>query len=228
MSVANGYAPFVAFCMIFAISIGSCARVPAPSLAQPGEVVVGASELTDKLQPLMGDSYKGARVYSSGDCYTEDGLEFLTFPKIKLRQVSPGKTGVDAVRDLMPDGTVVESRSGLILIALGKLPDELLNVRISELKLEDEEQVTPEMAAWAVTRNVDVVRATRALGYNLPTEDVSVIPSRPEAGKPRLPANLFDLTLDEALDRIATTFGRVVFFETCDQERLYSIDVKGR
>jgi hypothetical protein len=128
---------------------------------------------------------------------------------------------------MMPQRAVVDDRSGVLSIRLGDAPDELLRTEIRTLTFSEEEQATDVMAIMAIEENVDVQAAMRRLGYRMPLEDLSILPSRPKPGRKSLPRTLSDLTMDEALDKVATTFRGIVFVAVCEQERFYATDAKG-
>lgn len=201
----------------------ACAAPPVqPSDPREGSHV-NMTGLVERLMPLLGDAKSAGRVDYRGVCDMAAGFGRLTFPDIYLRASSRGKTGLVAIRNLLPAEAVVVEKPGIISIRLGNVPDEILSTQISHLEFSSDEQFTDALAIMAITRNPDVQAATKKLGYSLPIEDVSIFPVSPREGLPHLPQSLSGVTLDQALNEVAKTFGGIVFFGACEDQHLYLV-----
>jgi hypothetical protein len=153
----------------------------------------------------------------------DTGLARLTFPDTNLRVFSRGKTGLDAIRNLLPAGAVVVQKRGIISIRLGNVPDEILKTRIRHLEFTPDEQFTDSLALEAIYRNPDVQVASEKLGYSLPIADISIFPVSAREGLPHLPQSLSGVTFDQALNEVTKAFGGIVFFGACEDQHLYWI-----
>jgi hypothetical protein len=205
----------------------SCTNVGAMPAASSITRVASLDSLADQLQPFVNRSHQGAQVYYRASCHKDGGFQSLSFPGLQLRRVSGKETGLHAIRAMLPKGAVVESRSGSVYVRLGKIPEQLIRTRIDKLVFSPDEQFTDVLAVMAIERNPDVRAAMQKLGYNLPLEDISVLPSKPQEGAPHLPPTLSHVTIDEAFNLVAKTFRGIVFVGFCEKERVWAAHAKG-
>ncbi len=215
-------AVMVAFATLVAI-----ANVPALSAEPQGASKANMTEFVSRLQPLLRASGKAGRVYYRGVCRVNNGIDELVFPDIELREPSSGETGIEAIRNMLPKEGIVEERSGVISITLGDVSTQLLQTMISTVSFAQNEQFNDSLAIMAIERNPDVLAGQRRLGYSLPTQDISIMVVDPEPQAPHLPAQLSQLTMDQAFDEVAKTFGGIVFFGVCEERRLYLVTPAG-
>lgn len=205
------------------IMLTACAAPPAQA-SDPGESShVNVTGLVARLVPLLRNARSAGRVDYRGVCDMDTGFARLTFPDTNLRVPSRGKTGLDAIRTLLPAEAVVIQKPGLISMRLGNVPDEILRTRISHLEFTSDEQFTDSLAIMAINRNPDVQAASKRLGYSLPIADVSILPVSARAGLPHLPQSFSGVTFDQVLNEVAKTFGGIVFFGACEDQRLYLV-----
>jgi hypothetical protein len=85
------------------------------------------------------------------------------------------------------------------------------------------------LAIFAIENMTEVEVAERKLGFYHPNIVFGGGIALPEKGLrlPHLPASMKDLTMDEAFDAAAKTFGGIVIYETCvdrNGKRLVSLD----
>jgi len=141
-------------------------------------------------------------------------------------------TGLVAVREIFKNDKhvmVSEDRSGMIRVTIGQPVSALLQTRIHSLTLKLHEQYNAMLAIFAILNSKNVETAMDQLGFDQPNIVFGGGIALPEKGGrlPHLPASMKDLTMDQALDAVARTFGGVVIYETCAERsgtRLVSLD----
>ncbi len=117
----------------------------------------------------------------------------------------------------------------MIRITIGQPASALLQTRIDSVRFRTEEQYNGELAIWAIFNSKEVEAARRRLGIELPETIFSGSITMPEEGRhfPHLSASMKNVTMDQALDVVAKTFGGIVIYETCEEQagkRLLSLD----
>jgi hypothetical protein len=154
------------------------------------------------------------------------------FPRIRVQPPSKGKKGLAAVQEVFKDGnevTVTQGRSGMIRINVGKVPSEILQTKIRLLTLKPEAQYTEQLAIIAMTSTKEVEAAMRKFGLEHPVVVVSIHVLEPIPGvpQPHLPRSFRNVTLDQALDSVAKTFGGIVIYGECARPtgtRFFDVD----
>ncbi len=209
------------------IAVVVCAMSAAISSCFAKGIQVEMSGFVAHVQPILHASNNGGRVYYQGICQGSGMSEELRLPVIYLREVPHGKTGIEAVQSMLPTEAVVEQRPGLISMQLAPVPAKLLSTNIGNLKFTERERFDSTLAVIAVMENSDVTSAMRRLGFNVPIQDVSIMPTTPRSELPHLPASLSNVTVDQALDLVARTFGNIVFFGVCEKSRLVLVNSAG-
>lgn len=201
---------------------------PASVSAQTSTQDVTIDEIVNRLLPVIHKTGQGARLSFDGTCPGDGLLVTMEFPRIRVRPVSPGATGILAVREMFPEGTRIEERGGVITISLTSVPQEILQLPLSPMQLSRVEQFQGVLAVMAIDENVGLQAGLRELGYSRPAGDMSVlIGTWPDDRPPHLPATLSNLTLDQALDDVARTFGSVILFGICKPRQLYLVTSRG-
>jgi hypothetical protein len=183
------------------------------------------------LRPVLLSRGGAGRIYYSAACKTEDG-ESLPFPRVEVRPPSKETTDVVAVREIFENDKhvmVSEDRSGMIRVTIGQLVSALLQARIHSLTLKPHERYNAMLAIFAILNSKDGGAAMHQLGFDQPNIVFGGGIVLPEKGArlPHLPASMKDLTMDQALDAVARTFGGIVIYETCAErsgKRLVSLD----
>ena len=170
------------------------------------------------LGPLLRSAKKPARLYYFETCEANDS-DPLAFPRLTVRPPSNGKKGLDAVRDFFGDDkkrvSVLEGRDGIIRVNIGTVSTALLQTKIQLLTLRPDERYTADSAIVAITSTKEVEAAERRLGLDGPPTVYSISFQRPVKGLPHLPAFMRDVTLEQALDAVASTFGGLVLYGEC-------------
>jgi hypothetical protein len=190
------------------------------------------------LRDIAWSSRKAIRLYYRADCQPMKGsvVDYsVPFPLFRFQRLSQDKTGVAAVREIFKHAdnvTITEQPRGIIRIWIGKVPAEILQTRISVLRLDREARYDPSFAIAAIMSTKEVEAAETLLGVSeAPSTGGLVAPA--ENGLPCLAALMKNITVDEALDMIAKTWGGPVVFGACTAptdnigRKLFSIDYGG-
>lgn len=168
------------------------------------------------LRPVLKPVGGAARLYLFTSC--EGRQSPLRFPRMKVQAASKGNVGLSGVREVFQNDkqvVVTQDPNGMIRIRRGNVPTALLKTKIHALRLKPDERYTEMLAVSAVLSAKEVEAAMRRLKLEHPVVVVSIMVVTPREGVPHLPAVMKDITLDEALDRVATTFGGIVISAQC-------------
>jgi hypothetical protein len=172
------------------------------------------------LRDVAWSSRKAIRLYYRADCrpMKDSVVDYsVPFPFFPLQPPSGDKTGVAAVREIFKnaeDVTIAEEPLGIIRIWVGEVPTEILRTRISLLTLDREAQYDPSSAIAAIESTKEVEAAKTSLGLSEAPYGGGLV-ALAENGLPCLPASMKNITVDEALDMIAKTWGGPVVFGIC-------------
>lgn len=172
------------------------------------------------LRDVAWSSRKAIRLYYQADCQPMKNsvVDYsVPFPFFPLQAPSADKTGVAAVREIFKnakDVTIAEEPLGIIRIWVGKVPTEILRTRISLLTLDREAQYDPSSAIGAIESTKEVEAAKTSLGLSDAPYGGGLV-ALAENGLPCLPASMKNITVDQALDMIAKTWGGPVVFGVC-------------
>jgi hypothetical protein len=169
------------------------------------------------LRPALSSTGGMARLYYSTACYAEDEYP-MPFPRVHPQQSSKDASGLEAVREVFHGNkavAVTRDKSGMVRITIGKPASAILRTKIHSLHLEPLAQYNPIMTIGAIGDSKEVRATMQKLGLKLPPGivDMGLVP--PEKPFPHLPTVLKDVTVDQALDLIARTFGGIVSYGTC-------------
>lgn len=179
---------------------------------------------------LIADGAAGSIYYST---VCGDAKDSLPFPEVVTEPPSPGNVGLTAIREIFSKDKNVKvsrDRSGMIRITIGegehatpqttigKPQRTLLQTRIHSLQLDRREQYTAGLAVLKITCAKEFVLAVGNLGLEYPLTTYSMVVNEPEKGLPHLPAVVKNMTLEQALDRVAKTFGGIILYGTCEGE----------
>jgi hypothetical protein len=183
---------------------------------------VSMEDFVARLHPFLKESNLGARVYYRANCPKEGDFYTLNSPTVTLQTGQDKKAGDRAVEDILPKGAILERRAGIISIKLDRIPTGILDTRIGVVKFTPNAQFNEALAIDAIENNADVKAATQRLGYDLPpVEDISIFVVSPAKDQPHLPETLTNMTVDQALDQVAKTFGAAVLFGVCEDQHIY-------
>lgn len=175
--------------------------------------------------PALGYGEKVGRIYYSATCQPNVNLA-ASFPRLDVRPASNGKSGVAAVRDIFREEkniSVKEVDSGIIRVKIGSVPNAVLRARISNLILTPEEQYNYWLAIFKIENAPEVQSAMQELKIGIPPRTVNIGIAQPADGLPHLPDVITNVTMDQALDLVAKTFGGIVIYEFCTPQNQYEI-----
>jgi len=173
-----------------------------------------ADAVLNAVLPTLDFAGKAGRLDYNAICRGK-GFESVLFPRVFVQPPSNGTTGVIAVHEIFRnDNTVVvtEGPPGIIKIRIGKMPDEILQTKLSLLTLTPEEQYNGGIAFGALGRNEDFKAAMDQLGIRpVPVlSDYSLNPTLPTL--PHLPSSMRNVTVEQAVEAIARTFKGIVLY----------------
>ena len=220
---AHMIATFRVFALIMAGSIICLAAEDSQSTA--GESLKATRQhheetVLEYLRDVAWSSRKAIRLYYQADCQPMKNslVDYsVPFPFFPLQSPPADKTGVAAVREIFKNAknvTIAEEPPGIIRIWLGKVQMEILRTRISLLTLDRQAQYDPSFAIGAIETTKEVEAAKTSLGLS-ETPDVGGLVAPMEDGLPSLPSSMKNITVDQALDTIAKTWGGPVVFGVC-------------
>jgi hypothetical protein len=176
--------------------------------------------------PVLKASGGIGRLYLYSEC-TGDSDD-LFFPRLELKSGDKGKAGIDLLQDAfsnIKNVTVAERHPGIMGIWIGNISNDLLKTKIEVLGLKPRERYNELLAIKAIFGTSEV--ETKMREYRMDPAPMVVIHSivDPDPKLPHLPASMKNLTVDEALDRIAQTFGGLVIYEECagQNRRLFRV-----
>ena len=181
------------------------------------------------LAPVLKSTGGVGRLYYRADCWTERG-DGILFPWLELATPAQSTTGLAAIQDIFRKEkrvTVTEGRSGISRISMGNVSYELLNTKIHVLTFTPRQRYNVQDAISAIEQTKEIEGKVRELKLEYPPKVISVRVLEPAAGLPHLPMSLRNVTMDEALDRVAQTFGELITYGECvngNGTRLFSID----
>ncbi len=172
------------------------------------------------------------RLYALGKC-GENGGEGIRFPKLELQAAANGKTGVEAIQDILRKDkgvSVTKGRTGMAEIRIGSVSSDFLKTKIARITLDPVERYNVWEALSAILQAKEVEISARRMGMEPATTIVLHHISEPAPGSPHLPTSMKDVTLDEALNRVAETFGGLILYRECVRKngtRLFSVTFEG-
>jgi hypothetical protein len=167
--------------------------------------------------PALQAAHKAARINYAVPC-NPNSRNPLPFPKLKTEPRPENKNGLEAVRDIFRNDkrvAVSEQPRGIIQISVGSIPTEVLQTKVRSLTFKADEQFTPALAVAALKNANEVEAVIRRVGLQEALSVDSIAVEHPRRGRPHLPAVMRNVTVDQALNAIAKTFGVVIVFAQC-------------
>ncbi len=176
--------------------------------------------LIEYLGKALTHTGKAVRVYFHGTCDPGEEAHVL-FPVMELQPPANGQTGIEAVRYIFrndKDVTVVDDGSGIVRIWIGSVSSEILNTRLTSLKLTEDAQYNPDGPGGAI----DMIEGTPTIKTAMERLRVRQVPvfyvgaMEPDVKTlPHLPPEMKNITADQVLDSVAKTFPGVVLYGEC-------------
>jgi hypothetical protein len=203
------------------------------SKAQPHQHILTPKAGSDSIRallkyllPALPSTHKSARVYYEAACRVDDRTYPLTFPKVYINKPSTAAAGIDAVRGIFAKQQQVEvtqDETGVIRIVLGKPPMSVLTTTIKSLAFTPDAQYNVLSAIRTVESAPEVLSVMSRLAIHNPMRIAEYPVLQPDTTLPHLPKEVSDVTMDQALDVIATTWSGVVFYGACSDLGMYEI-----
>jgi hypothetical protein len=187
------------------------------------------NNLLQYLAPVLKSNGGAGRLYYRAECLTARG-DGILFPWLELVAPAKSKTGLAAIQDVFRKEkrvTVKEGPPGVCRMSMGNVSYELLRTKIHVLTFTPRQRYNVQDAIWAIEQTKEVEGKVRELKLEYPPTVGSWRVLEPAAGLPHLPMSLRNVTMDEALDRVAQTFGELITYSECVNgagTHLYSID----
>jgi len=122
--------------------------------------------------------------------------------------------------------TISRGRSGQLRIFVGDVSDELLTTKINLVSFGPTERYNAIDAIIAITQTKEIQARLRELGVEQPLTAYPGARQVPNRRVPHLPVSIKNVTMEEALDQVAETFGCVIIYAgwTVDGARLFNVD----
>lgn len=122
--------------------------------------------------------------------------------------------------------TISRGRSGQLRIFVGDVSDELLTTKINLVSFGPTERYNAVDAIIAITQTEEIQAKLRELGVEQPLTAYPGARQEPNRRVPHLPVSIKNVTMEEALDQVAETFGCLIIYAgwTQDGARWFSVD----
>ena len=203
----------------------SAALLTEAALANPSPG--GKGDFLKYLWPSLHSGAKAGRVYYSAACEGQT----VPLPEAEVQPPSKGSTGLAAVRSMFRNNryaTVTEDKAGIVRIKIGTVPDAILHTKISTLTISPMDQYDERSAIVAIENTKEVQSSMRRLGIRLPVIPYIGAVQMPISGLPHMPASVTNITMDQALDIVAVTFGNDILYGVCDQSGMFDIEINSK
>jgi hypothetical protein len=182
------------------------------------------------LVPVLLQARKAGRIYYAPSSCVPDENDPDPFPTIDMQPPPKETSGLAAVREIFRHDhniKVKESPSGIIRIRIGKIPDAILQTKLSRIYLMPIAQYNPVDAILAIERSEEVQAAMHRLGIHQAFQAVNVQIVMPAPGLPHLPKSIDNLTMEQALDLVAQTFRGIVEYGACTKLHVITVNFTG-
>ena len=188
--------------------------------------------LIENIRLVLNESDNSVRVYFSGECGQGAELLFqeVSFPKIRLTQPVSGNDDIIQIRSIFHKNEpvkVFQDRNGIIRVRIGDPDDKLLKTNISVLRFTPDEQYNSRLAVDVIDDAPEVIEMAENIRVR-PTSRLALfgLLVAPSEEFPRLPEVVENVTMDEALDLVASTLGDIIVFGICSDQ--YTVRAYGR
>lgn len=176
--------------------------------------------------PVLKKAQTGGRINFVATNCGENIMYLGSFPAINVKKPTKYQAGVLAIREMLLDNINVKVRKGsydVIVIDIGAVPDRMLRTKISFIRFTPIEQYNPSLAIPVIANTKSVRAAVSRYGFHslpIPFDHALV---NPASGLPHLPELLTNVTMNQAFDTVARTFGGIVVYGVCPKSRLYTV-----
>ena len=220
-------------CAVAMLSMSVMTALAAPQRAyDPYERERSEKALMKYLWPVLEAARKPARVYYNAVCRwpRRAGDPDVILPILELQPPTDRQTALGAIRSVfrnIENARVSEDSSGMIRIRLGRVPEAILKTGIRQIVLSPEAQYNEMFAVMAIESAPQVRDRMRELRLKIPVRPFDYLLTAPAPGRAHVPAKFKAVTVDQALDTLATSFKAVVLYGICPKERFFDISVSG-
>jgi len=167
--------------------------------------------------PVLSHGHLSARLYYESTCTPENGAARL-FPRLNLRSPELGNSWLDSIRSIFreePGVNASQGKDGIVRIKIGSYPGEILNTKISRLKFRHVARFDETLALAAIMRAPELQAEMKRLNMHVAANEKPVPTGKGGSAGPHLPAEIKGVTLDQALDLVATTWKSMVAYGVC-------------
>ena len=184
------------------------------------------------LVPALNQAGKAGRLYYTADCppYDVNFYDPYPFPAINVQPPSKDVSGLAAIREIFRGDANVEVEEkppGIVRIRIGKVFDDILQTHISHITLLPTERYNPLFAILAIRDSAEVQAASKQLGIRYDGRPFDYLFQTPDEGLPHISGPLKNLTMEQALDVVAQTFGDIVVYSTCTKQHHIGLEATG-
>lgn len=216
-------------CLIVCVST-ACTNVHKNHIVNNG-YISNEHELIGLLSTVFSTHSEAARVYFESSCKSRSKPNLLTLgslplPTISIRSVSAAQSPSAAVRQIFLDNRNVSTYtndSGLVVVEIGNVNRDILETKINSIRLSSSQRYTPQLAIDKILRHVAIQTAEGKRNLSLLPRPMDLHVVSPSPGLPHLPSQFGPVTLDQALDSVASTFHGVVIFGICTRWGVYDV-----
>lgn len=194
---------------------------------------ISQRELVSALAPLFKKSKTGGRVYFEATCISPSKQrnainlsEQMLFPSIDISVSSPLSLNSSSIKNIFHGKnkvSIYENNKGLISIHIGKVEDKILQTKVSEIHFDVMDQYNPGDAIVKVINNRDIRASAGRLGVRSLSPFSEFLEVMPDKNFVHLSPDMKNVTLDNALDNIASTFHGIVMYGSCRRQRLFHV-----
>jgi hypothetical protein len=219
----------IALSLIVMAACSTVAASSAPNLIPQYEGDQNERSVLALLGPLLRSSGKAARIYYGTDCQPDSNYP-IPFPRLAVRPPRAGIETLSAFQEIFRNSKkimVTEKKVGVIRISIGHIPHSILRTKISILSLKPTEQYDAQSAIRAIESTIEFREALRKSGLQGVSRVSNQLVQSPADGLPRLPSSMTNVTVDDALDEVATTFKIVVVFGYCSSPPTFELTSAG-
>lgn len=177
------------------------------------------AQLANYLEEVLGPVSKAARVYYYVPHACGSGPDAaMQFPDMDLHTPEHGDIGISGVRRIFSayhDVSITHHGDKLIAVRIGTPSNHVLMTRFKFVKVSNLAKYNPGLVILGIMHKKSVRTAIANAGLTLPiTPFVGMV--MPPSQRPRHShGRAKDVTVDEALDRVAVTFNGVLVYSTC-------------
>jgi hypothetical protein len=145
---------------------------------------------------------KSGRLYYRGICEAPNS-DVISFPSIKLKSPQETKSALLEVQEMFQDDkdiSVTEEPLGIIRVKGSGLSGEILQTKISSLRLKQDAQYDPAAAIRLLLSTKEMQSTMRQWGTR-PAITMGGLERMPSKGMPHLDQSMENVTLDQAMPR---------------------------